>query len=150
MNRGFGAAALAGVLTAALLGGCTSPSSSYDDYQRKATHTADEIDSLAQTALLAARTSSRGNATGPYLQVVISTAEDDAGQVQNTFESVQPPDRQSDTLRTKLLSLLNDVGDVLTKLRVAVKRGELDRLAGIAAPLTDLTKRLEDFSEANG
>jgi hypothetical protein len=100
-----------------------------------------------QTVRLAADAGSDGKAFGPYLAVLISGQEDALSGVQGTFASIQPPDRRGDALRAELDRLLSDALDHVASVRIAARRGELDRLATVATPLADDAAALERFVE---
>ncbi|MGZ6804483.1 MAG: hypothetical protein ACXVFU_15670, partial [Nocardioidaceae bacterium] len=126
---GRAAAVLLGLL---LLSGCVSPSRTGRDYELKAGNTAKAVASSVATALLGADAAGRHRAPGPYLSVLLGRAEEDALAVQGTFDSVQPPDAAADRLRGQVDQVLSDAVDGLAQLRITVRRGELDRLPGLA------------------
>jgi hypothetical protein len=129
-----------------VVAGCASPSFTYRDYERKAAHTAEEAASAVQTARLAVDLATERRAPQPYLVVLLGDAESTLGAVQATFEGVQPPDRRADRLRAELGEHLSEAGDVLAALRIEVRRGHLDALAGIAEPLGGLHDALEKLA----
>ena len=134
-------AAAAAVLLAAGTG-CVSPSRTNRDYQSKAANTAAAAASLLGTADLAVQAAARHRAPATYLSVLLGQAEQDLDAVQTSFDAVQPPSPAADTLRQKLDDLLTDAADTLSSLRIAVRRGDLDSLPGIARPLHGLRQRL--------
>ena len=102
-----------------------------------------------ETARLAARVAARKGSFGPYLSVTIGEAEEDASSIQQTFDSIQPPNRKADELRRDLDDLLTEVVSSLADLRIAVRRGELSRLPEAAQPLDEQSQKLDDFQEAH-
>jgi hypothetical protein len=140
---------LAATLTAAVLvvTACAGPSFSYRDYERKAAHTAAEAASVLGSALLTVRAATGDKAPRPYLDVLFTDAESTLGDIQATFEGVQPPEAPSDELRTEVGDLLTQAGEVLATLRIEVRRGHLDALGPIAAPLGQLHTELDAFAE---
>jgi hypothetical protein len=122
-----------------------TPARTADDYRHKAKDTAESVLSSVQTARLTARTADRGDAFGPYVSVLLSESEVAAGKAQNVFDSIQPPDPRSDATRARLGRLLNRANDVLARLRITARRGELDRLARQAVPLRRLAHQLDRF-----
>jgi len=137
------------VLTAvSVLAGCVqavTPARTFDDYEHKAKDTAESVLSSVETARLGARVGAEGRAFGPYVSVVLSESETGASHASSVFAGVQPPDAHSDRLRRQLTRLLDDAQQHLSELRIAARRGELDRLDGLAAPLRPLARRLDRF-----
>jgi hypothetical protein len=127
--------------------GCAGPSFSYGDYEKKAAQTAKAADSEVQTARLAARAGADGRVTRPYLDVVLTGSETTLGDIQTSFGGVQPPDRRSDQLRDEVGTLLSDASDVLAALRIEVRRGHIDALPKVAAPLAALHEKLTAITE---
>jgi hypothetical protein len=103
------------------------------------------MESAVQTARLVAHAATRKLAFGPYSSVTLTDAEDDASAIQGAFDSIQPPDGGSDRLRERLDTLLSEAVTVITDLRIAARRHQLDRLQHLAKPLADLGDRLDRF-----
>lgn len=135
------------------LSGCVAhpvgPARTYSKYEGKAVTTAKSALSAVETARLVAGAASQGNAFGPYTASVISEAEDSARGVRATFASVQPPGAKADALSDELDALLATAVQDLTTLRVAARRGELDRLGAIAGPLATDSDRLQAFVDSH-
>ena len=145
-RRGWaGAAALA----SAVLAGCVShpvgPARTFDTYEDKAVTTAQAALSAVSTTMLAADVGTDGGAWGTYLSVVISEQEDNISTVQSTFASVQPPDTRADALRQQLDDILTPAVAHVTDVRITVRRGRLNELAAVAAPLSGDQTRLRAF-----
>jgi hypothetical protein len=138
-----------GALAAVSLAGCVShpvgPARTFDSYEDKAATTAEAALSAVSTTMLAARTGTDGGAWGPYLSVLISEQEDEISGVESTFASVQPPDSRSDALRRQLDDILGPAVAHVTDVRITVRRGRLQDLATVAAPLTGDQTRLRAF-----
>jgi hypothetical protein len=126
------------------------PARTFGTYEGKAVTTAESALSRVQTVRLAAETGGAGDAFGPYLSVLISEQEDALSGLQGTFGSIQPPDERSDALRTELNGLLSDAVDHVAEVRIAVRRGELDELPDVAAPLAADAIGLARFAEEHG
>src|SRR5919198_4758834 len=122
-----------------LLGACTGPVRSSAVYESKAGETAKVVGSAVQSARLAVDAASGRKAYGRYLTQVLLDAEEDATAAQGTFDGIQPPDRRADQLRNSLDRLLDEATSTLADLRVAARRGHLDELRGLAAPLPKLS-----------
>ena len=140
-------AVLVFVLGAALLIGLRpmTPARTFDDYEHKAKDTAEAVLSSVETARLGARVGSDGDAFGPYVSVVLSESETGAAHAASSFASVQPPDEHADRVRRRLLPMLASAEEHLADLRIAARRGELDRLDALAEPLQSLSRRLDRF-----
>jgi hypothetical protein len=136
------------------MAGCTphpiGPARSFGVFEGKAATTAESALSRVQTVRLAADVAGEGKAFGPYVSVLISDQEDALSGLQGTFGSIQPPDARSDVLRTQLNGLLGDAIDHVAQVRIAARRGELDRLPTIATPLKNDALRLQRFAEEHG
>jgi hypothetical protein len=132
-----------------LLPSCTGAVRSFDVYESKAGETAKVVVSAVQTARLAVEAARGGRAYGRYLSQVLAEAEEDAGAAQGTFDAIQPPDRRADELRDRLDELLTTATSTLAELRIAARRGRLDELPELAAPLGKVAGKLHDFAEAH-
>ena len=130
-----------------LLSGCVSPSRTDRDYQLKAGNTAKSVASAVATALLAARAAADGKAGGPYLTVVLVNAEKDALAVQSTFDSIQPPSRTADELKSQVDELVTAATSGLTEMRTLVRRGQLGTLPGLAQRLRPTLDDLQTFAD---
>jgi hypothetical protein len=142
------------LLVLGLAAACTphpvGPARTFDDYERKAGTTAESALSAVQTVRLTAETASAGDAFGPYSSIVISDQEDAIAGVQGTFGSIQPPNTDADALRDELDQILGDALTHVTEVRIAVRRGQLEQLADVAAPLAGDVESLERFIEDHG
>jgi hypothetical protein len=135
------------------LAACTphpvGPARTDDAYEGKAVTTAEAARSAVASVRLATVAAGRGS-FGPYLSVLVSDQEEELSGVQGTFASVQPPSERSDDLRRELDDLLSAALDHVVDVRVATRRGRLDDLASIGAPLDGDAAALEAFVEAHG
>lgn len=122
-----------------------TPARTADDYRHKAKDTAESVLSSVQTARLAAEAGTGGDAFGPYVSVVMSNAEKAVAKAHDSFDRVQPPDAWSDRTRAHLGRLLDRSSELVSRLRITARRGELDRLEPLARPLRPLARRLESF-----
>lgn len=137
---------LVGLCAALLLTGCVGPARTTGRYEGKATRTANDAVSALQTAAIAVRTSRRGSLLGPYLNVLLTQAETEYGSVQQTFDSIQPPDtKRADDLRNTLDTILSDGSDILGQLRILARRGDEKGLVDAAAGIPDVVRKLTDF-----
>jgi hypothetical protein len=134
------------VVAAVVLAGCVGPARTTSSYAGKATRTANDAVSALETAALAVRTSRAGRMLGAYLNVVLTDAEGDFLSVQQSFDSIQPPDTdRADQLRHDLDELLTEGADALGQLRIAGRRGDGVQLADTAQRIPDLVASLRAF-----
>jgi hypothetical protein len=134
---------VAGALVA--LVACVGPVRTFDVYVGKAVETAKAVRGAVETARIAASAAGQGKLFSPYLSVILGEAEEHGSGAQGAFSSIQPPDERSDALSRQLGDLVDDAVSLLRDLRIAARRGELDRLVEIADPLRMLSDRLESF-----
>lgn len=133
-----------------LLGGCVGPARTSQAYSKKASSSLHDTRSAVETARLAVDATAHDRATGPYLSVLLSQAEEQATSVQSTFDSIQPPNGGADRLRDDVDGLLQQAVSVLGDLRIAARRGDRDGITSHGSALADLSKQLEDFEERLG
>ena len=81
------------------------------------------------------------------MSVLIGNAEKDVLSVQGTFDSVQPPDVAADRLRSTVDDLLSSAATGLASLRIACRRGQLDRLSDIADGLRSTLDKLRFLAD---
>ena len=127
-----------------------SPTRTSDDFEHKAKNTAESVLSSVQTARLAARVATRGDAFGPFVSVLLSESDTGVAKAQGEFESLQPPNHHSDRVRDRLDELLTRASDDVARLRITARRGELTRLQRQARPLRALASELRDFIDDPG
>ena len=127
-----------------------TPARTADDYAHKAKDTAESVLSSVQTARLAARVGTRGDAFGAYVSVMMSESETAVARAQDSFDRVQPPDRWSDATRAHLGRILDRADEAVSRLRITARRSELDRLQREARPLRQIAHELSAFIEDPG
>ncbi|MFN2517772.1 MAG: hypothetical protein ABR604_01840, partial [Jatrophihabitantaceae bacterium] len=120
-------------------------------YENKAVRTANASLSELQTALLSVRTSLRGRLMQAYLETVLSESEDAFSSIQNTFDSIQPPDtKRADRLREGLDKLLSDGSGGMAQLRILARRQDTTMLAAEARKLAATADGLAKFAQEHG
>ena len=137
---------------AAALAACVQPvgpARTFDSYERKASDTASTALSAVQTGRLGAQTAKHDDTFAPYLAVLVSEAEDEASSAQTTFDSVQPPNDESDNLRDDLDPLLTRAVDALSQARIAARRADFDEVAEQEPKLAQSARELDRFIEAH-
>jgi hypothetical protein len=93
----------------------------------------------------------RGRVTQSYLEIVLSQSEDSFSSIQNSFDSIQPPDTaRADQLRAGLDKLLSDGSDGLGQLRILGRRQDGAQLAAEAKKLGATADGLEKFAKGHG
>jgi len=133
---------------AALLNGCVAPAPTTSAYEGKATRTAQDAGAQVQTARLAAGAALADRMPQAYLETVLSQAEDGFGSIQDTFDSVQPPDDPTaDQLRDTLDTLLTAGSDGLGQLRIAARREDRAQVEATVRSLGPVAAALQRFAE---
>jgi hypothetical protein len=147
--RTRGTVRAAGALLALALAGCVAPAPTLSAYRSKAARTASDALSQVQTARLVADQVLRGRVTFAYAKVVVSDAEDAYGSIQQTFDSVQPPDEPAaDRARQVLDGILADGADLLGQLRIELRRQGADQLSKLSEELGPVVAKLSDYDPA--
>ena len=127
---------------------CAGPARTHNDFQLKAKSTAETTLSAIGTTQLVVRLAADDRAFANYLSVLIGDAEEEASSAQSTFDSIQPPNEDSDALRSQLGDLLSTANDTIADIRIAVRRGQLSDLATQADELEQIAKDLDSFIAA--
>ncbi len=128
----------------------STPARTFDAFELKAKDTAESALSSVETARLVAHAGTDGKGFGPYVSVMLSEAETALGRAQTTFAGYQPPDDHADHVRSRLDGLLGDASDHVADLRIAARRGELERLDRLAKPLRSVAAQLRRFLAVHG
>jgi hypothetical protein len=115
--------ACAALLAVAVLAGCVGPARTVDSYRGKALRAAHDAVSQLETARLTVETMLAGRLQHLYTERVLSDSEDALSSIQQSFDSIQPPnDKTADKLRSDLDTILSDGNDALGQLRIAARR----------------------------
>ena len=131
------------------LAACVGPARSFGSYEGKAGATANDMLSAVASAHLTVEIAVRGRAFGPDVTVGLTEDEKGAGEIQRTFDSIQPPDARSDQLRSELDSLMSQAVSALANLRIAARRNQISDLGRLVAPLGGLADKLDAFGKAH-
>jgi hypothetical protein len=124
------------------------PARTYDSYAAKASTTIESAISAIETVRLLADTAASGGAFGSYTSIAVSEQEDALGGLRGTFASIQPPPgERSATLRRDLLAVLDDAFAHVGDVRIEARRGHLDHLDVVAAPLGADRAALDQLSK---
>ena len=138
-------AALAAAACIVSLDACAGPTTTSEDYNRKAAATAKAAASEVATASVGADLGVRARATASYLDVTLSDAEDGLASVQETFSSRQPPTPADDKTRDQLGDLLNAALNAVSSARIAARRGDVAALRATEPALEKSAKDLQRF-----
>jgi hypothetical protein len=131
-----------------LLTACAGPTTSSQDYKRKAAATAKAAASEVATASVGTDLAVRARATASYLDVTFSNAEDGLSSEQENFSSRQPPTPADDKTRDQLNNLLSAALDAVANSRIAARRGDVEALRAGQPALRKSAKDLQRFEEA--
>ncbi len=145
MSRWRGAVVLVAVVIAG--SACAGPSRTNGDFRHKVANTAEAIQGVIGTVHLAVAAAADDKIPGPYLSVTLAEADDDASDIVDLFDSIQPPSGTADDLRNELDTILQDVVSTLDAVRIAVRRGDIDQLPALARPLDQLNSQLQPLVE---
>ena len=126
------------------------PARTADDYDRKASSTAESVASALGVAELLVGAAADDRLLPPYAARSLSEVEDDASAAIRTFTGIQPPDDSAERLGTDLVALLWPIEGELAATRVDARRADLEAVAAHAAELADLHDRLDAFIEEQG
>jgi len=126
------------------------PARTYSTYEGKAVTSATAAQSSVATVQLVASTAAAGKAFGPYTVVSGSEQEEGLSAVEGTFASIQPPVRRADALGDELGAILTSAIDHIAEVRIAARRGDLDDLDRVAAPLRADAAALDAFVARHG
>jgi hypothetical protein len=139
--RGLALVVLSGCLAA-----CVAPAPTTGAYGGKAARTASDALSEVETARLAVEANRLGRLPQGYLEVLVAGAEEAFGSIQQTFDSVQPPDDPAaDAVRDALDQLLSDGADNLGALRIAARREDHAAMEKASAALELVASGLSTF-----
>jgi hypothetical protein len=131
------------------LAGCVGNARTTGAYRGKAHRSAQAAASALQTALLAVRTSAKGNLLDSYLETVLSQSEDDFSSVEQQFDSIQPPNTATaDDLRDRLDTLLSKGSSTLADLRIAARRDQQAEMIRTSQVIPPLVVKLNAYAQA--
>ena len=117
----------AAMLALAILGpACVAPALNDSQYRSKVDATASDAISAIQSARLTLESVDRNDLPFAPMNVALSDTEVDLSSISGTFASVQPPDREMDLLRERVLTLLDQAGSLLQAARIQYRRGDLE------------------------
>ena len=134
------------VATLALLAvtttGCVGPTTSDAAVRRQAVLSTEAAASELSTADLAVRPQLAGEACRAYTDVVVTAAEGTVSTVEQTFASRQPP-RTTGPLYVHTGDALGRAADLVTDLRLAVRREDTAELRRLLRDVRPVLRRLD-------
>lgn len=141
-RRAAGLALLAVTVT-----GCVGPTTTDSAVRRQARLSAEAAASEVATADLAVRTQLAGDAWWSYTDVAVTAAENAASTVEQTFVSRQPP-RTTGPLYTRTGDALGAAADLVTSMRLAVRREDASELRRLLGDVRPVLRRLDAVERA--
>ena len=126
--------------------GCAGPTVRDSAVRSQAEKSAGSMVSELRTAGLVAEVQIKDNAWWRYADVVVTDAEKAATTIEGTFTSSQPPSREIEPLYRNTSTMLSDAADLVTDLRIAIRRhdtAEINRLRPQLAAAADDLEILE-------
>lgn len=142
LRRRATAAVLVMVGTAALATGCAAPTTSDAEVRRQARLSVEAALSEVATVDLAARTQLRGDSFWGSTDVTVTASEGAVATVEQTFTSRQPP-RTSGPLWSRTGEALGRAADLVTDVRLAVRRHDERELRSLLRDVAPVQRRLE-------
>ena len=130
------------VASALVLVACVGPARTFGVYESKAENSVEQSLSGVQTVRMAIDDAIAGDAYASSISITIQNATDSIDGAESNFASIQPPDQPSDSLRDRVLPILNDASDLAAKARIAARRTDAPTLADLRQPLEDVSSRL--------
>lgn len=145
--RHLAAALLVLLGTVCLTASCAAPTTSDAEVRRQASLSVEAALSELATVDLVARTQLRGRSFWPATDVTVTASERAVSSVEQTFGSRQPP-RTAGPLWTRTGDLLATTADLVTDVRVAVRRHDEVELRSLLREVGPLERRLEAVEKA--
>lgn len=141
--------AVTAALVAAVVGvsACASPAIDDYGYRGKVGHSAAALVGTLGSARLAAQLDLQGRMLGPLTDTVVTDAENDAGSVVSSFESVQPPDEASILLRSHADDVFTQASGAVSDLRIATRRGDEPAMRHAIGELSDSIAALQKLQD---
>ena len=142
------AAVVSAVLATTSLTACVGPATTNDAYRGKALHAAHAAVSELESSRLAVDTMLAGRLQHLYTETMLSASEDALSSVQQSFDSIQPPEsRVADDLRASLDQLLSDANDSVRELRIAARRHDDATLRSVVGDIGKTIDELNTYLE---
>jgi hypothetical protein len=85
--------------------------------------------------------------TNPYADTVVTDSESALGPIEDSFGTVDPPQRADDRLRDEVTTVLGDAADACAAARIAVRRDDKDAMRSAAEDLREVADRMESLED---
>lgn len=135
------------VVALGLWAACSLPALDADDYLAKTEAAVEDAISQANSAILATGLRSSDRLPATTTTVLLEDVERAAADSTDAFASILPPDQRSDDLRARVLPVLDEVADLLSRMRFAARRGDAVALEGLRSSLSSQVATLERWLE---
>lgn len=129
-----------------VLGGCVGPALVDHHYVGKAASSLDRASGRLEAVRLTAEAAGDGRVTDHLVATIVGEAEEAVGYARTAFATRQPP-LGEDQLRTETIQLLSEAEHLITAVRIAAFRGDLEAVAGHAGDLGMLAEELHQRAE---
>jgi hypothetical protein len=130
-----------------LLSGCVGPTTNETALRKQASMSAQSAVSELETVELVTRTRIRGNAWWAYTDLTVTSSEKAIGTIADTFGSRQAPSPSLDSLYERVSGALSDAADLVTQVRVAVRRHDVAQLRKLDKRLAEMSSRLQKLEQ---
>lgn len=128
-------------------GGCAIPAIGAQDYTTKTADTAKALVGVANSARLGATAWLEGKASDAYADTLVTNAEETCGSIRTTYGSRQPPDEASVALRERAGPQIQQTCDIISDLRIALRRGQHVQVRRTVDDLAERARALESLHE---
>ncbi len=135
------------VAACVVMSGCVAPAVDVGAFEHNALGALESAVSTTRVAALTLDGRVEDRLTLAYADTVITEAEDAIDPIEASFGTVDPPHRTVDALRTEVIGQLGDTGDLLSRARIAVRRGDGPIMAALASELRAVADEMEQLVE---
>lgn len=132
----------AGAVLLLVLTGCAGPTVSESALTSQATRSTQAAVSELRTVELATGVQLDGDAWWAYTDEVVTASEKAVGAVEATFTSRQPPGPAVDKIYDQTSTALSDAADLVTSIRIAVRRHDEPEVSRLRQRIPDLVEQL--------
>jgi hypothetical protein len=149
-SRRVGRALVRPVIVALVAGACTLPARTATDHEADAAAAAADAVSQVGTALLTARAIEREGMPMRTASVLLADAEQATASIRGTFAGIQPPDPSADALRAETLRLIDAAAQVVSRMRIAARRGDAGTIVRLEGRAREALDALDAFATEHG
>jgi hypothetical protein len=131
-----------------VLTGCAGPTVSESALNSQAERSTQAAVSELRTVSLATKVQLDGDAWWSYTDEIVTASEKTVGTVESTFTSRQPPTRATDRVYDKTSTALAAASDLVTRMRIAVRRHDEPEVSSLRQRIPDLVAQLTSAGRA--